>query len=272
MSWRWRARVFAGGLGFEHLIQAEEGRWELRLRCLDWGCPDLSCGHQSVCLSKLLPQTFSIPQREPRFPAAYQLIFPLLFLWLTSPLPSTQWFPPFLRKWTNMSRSPEYVPSTALGTLHGLSSFILKINPTSFLYYFRGSEAEGGEVTCPKCTAGKQRHWDLNPGSRTSEFTLLTTTQYFGHLMRRADSLEKTDAGKDWRQEEKGTAEDKMVGWHHWLNRHEFEQAPGVGDEQGSLACCSLWVAKSRTQLSDWTEPNHHPYQLWLSLRVNSNS
>ena len=91
-----------------------------------------------------------------------------------------------------MSRSPEYVPSTALGTLHGLSSFILTIIPTSFLYYFRGSEAEGGEVTCPKCTAGKQRHWDLNPGSRTSEFTLLTTTQYFGHLMRRADSLEKT--------------------------------------------------------------------------------
>ena len=47
-------------------------------------------------------------------------------------------------------------------------------------------------MICPKCTAGKQRHWDLNPGSRTSEFTLLTTTQYFGHLMRRADSLEKT--------------------------------------------------------------------------------
>ena len=47
------------------------------------------------------------------------------------------------------------------------------------------------------------------------------------------------DAGKDWRQEEKGTAEDEMVGWHHWLNGHEFEQAPGVGDGQGSLACCS---------------------------------
>ena len=47
------------------------------------------------------------------------------------------------------------------------------------------------------------------------------------------------DAGKDWRQEEKGTAEDEMVGWHHWLYGHEFEQAPGVGDGQGSLACCS---------------------------------
>ena len=47
------------------------------------------------------------------------------------------------------------------------------------------------------------------------------------------------DAGKDWRQEEKGTAEDEMVGWHHRLNGHEFEEALGVGDEQESLACCS---------------------------------
>ena len=47
------------------------------------------------------------------------------------------------------------------------------------------------------------------------------------------------DAGKDWRQEEKGTTEDEMVGWHHRLDGHEFEWAPGVGDEQGSLACCS---------------------------------
>ena len=49
------------------------------------------------------------------------------------------------------------------------------------------------------------------------------------------------DAGKDWRQEEKGKKEDKMVGWHHWLNGHKFEQAPGVGDGQGSLVCCSPW-------------------------------
>ena len=58
--------------------------------------------------------------------------------------------------------------------------------------------------------------------------------QYFGHLMWRADSLEKTDAGKDWGQ--KGTAEDEMVGWHHWLSGHEFEQALGDGEGQGSLA------------------------------------
>ena len=49
------------------------------------------------------------------------------------------------------------------------------------------------------------------------------------------------DAGKDGRQEDKGMTEDDMVRWHHRLNGHEFEQAPGVGDGQGSLTCCSPW-------------------------------
>ena len=62
------------------------------------------------------------------------------------------------------------------------------------------------------------------------------------------------DVGKDWRQEEKGMTEDKMVGWHHWLNGHEFEQTPGDSEGQGSLACCSLWVTKNQTQLSNWTK------------------
>ena len=59
------------------------------------------------------------------------------------------------------------------------------------------------------------------------------------------------DAGKDWRQEEKGTTEDEMVGWHHWLNGCEFEQAPGAGDGQ---AAAVHGVAKSWTWLSNWTE------------------
>ena len=58
------------------------------------------------------------------------------------------------------------------------------------------------------------------------------------------------DAGKDWRQEEKGMTEDEMVGWHHWLNGHEFEEALGVGNGQGGLACCSPWGHKQ----SDMTE------------------
>ena len=66
------------------------------------------------------------------------------------------------------------------------------------------------------------------------------------------------DAGKDWRQEEKGTTEDEVVGWHHRLNGHEFEQVPGVGDGQGSLACCSPWGCKESdmTEWLNWTERN----------------
>ena len=60
------------------------------------------------------------------------------------------------------------------------------------------------------------------------------------------------EAGKDGRQEEKGMTGDEMVGWHHWLNGHEFEQALGNGDGQGSLACCSPWGCKE----SDTTELN----------------
>ena len=64
-----------------------------------------------------------------------------------------------------------------------------------------------------------------------------------------------SDAGKDWRQE-KGTTEDEMVGWHHRLYGHEFEQVPGVGDGQGSLACCSPWGRKESdmTEQLNWTE------------------
>ena len=58
------------------------------------------------------------------------------------------------------------------------------------------------------------------------------------------------DAGKDWRRE-KGMTEDEMLGWHHWLNGHEFEQTPGVGDGQGSLACCSPWGHRVG---QDWIE------------------
>ena len=58
------------------------------------------------------------------------------------------------------------------------------------------------------------------------------------------------DAGKDWRQET-GVTEDEMVGWHHWLNGHEFEQAPGHGEGQGSLACCGPWCCKE-LDMAEW--------------------
>ena len=62
-----------------------------------------------------------------------------------------------------------------------------------------------------------------------------------------------SDAGKDWRHEEKGMMEDETVGWHHWLNGHEFAQAPGDGEAQGSWVCCSSWGRKEPTWLCDWT-------------------
>ena len=70
--------------------------------------------------------------------------------------------------------------------------------------------------------------------------------------------LTRPDAGKDWRQEEKGMAEDEIVGWHHWLNGHEFEQAPGVGEGQGSLGCCSRWGREEldTTEQLNWAEPS----------------
>ena len=82
--------------------------------------------------------------------------------------------------------------------------------------------------------------------------------QYFGHLMQRANP----DAGKDWRPEEKGTTEDKMVGWHHQLNGPEFEQAPGDGQGQGSLACCSPWGYKE-SDMTEWLNNNKN----WKSSR-----
>ena len=69
--------------------------------------------------------------------------------------------------------------------------------------------------------------------------------------------------------------EDEMVGWHHRLDGHEFEEAPRVGDRQGSLACCSPWGYKEGTRLSDWTEVKEESVQhgvkinsSWLQFKV----
>ena len=76
-----------------------------------------------------------------------------------------------------------------------------------------------------------------------------------------------SDAGKDWRQEEKGKTEDEMVGWHHRFDGHEFEQAPGVGDGQGGLACWSPWGSQrvGYKWLRDWTDWKPEQWILTLS-------
>ena len=65
-----------------------------------------------------------------------------------------------------------------------------------------------------------------------------------------------SDAGRDWGQEEKGTTEDEMAGWHHWLDGHEFGWTLGVGDGQGGLVCCDSWGRKESdtTEWLNWTE------------------
>ena len=72
----------------------------------------------------------------------------------------------------------------------------------------------------------------------------------------RVDLLEKTDAGRDWGQEEKGMTEDEMAGWHHQLDGCEFEWTLGVGDGQGGQVCCSSWGCKESdtTEQLNWTE------------------
>ena len=95
---------------------------------------------------------------------------------------------------------------------------------------------------------------------RWNSNTLATWCEELTHLKR-------PDAGKDWRQ--KRTTNDEMVAWHHWLNGHDFEEALGVGDGQGSLSCCSPWGDKE----SDMTELNWdlclpNICSLWLSISL----
>ena len=104
---------------------------------------------------------------------------------------------------------------------------------------------------------------EISPGCSLEGITLKLKLQYFGHLMRRVDSLEKTlmlekIEGRRRRegQEETGTTEDEMVVWHHRLNGHEFEQTLGDGEGQGSLACLSVGLQIVGYDLV--TEQHHH--------------
>ena len=76
------------------------------------------------------------------------------------------------------------------------------------------------------------------------------------------------DAGKDWGREEKGMTEDEMIGWHHWLNGHEFEQTPGDSEGQGSLVCCSPWGCKE-LDMTEGLNNNFEPYFTWTLEQLN---
>ena len=80
---------------------------------------------------------------------------------------------------------------------------------------------------------------EISPEYSLEGLMLTLKLQYFGHLMQRTVMGKDPDAGKDWKQEQKGPTEDEMVLWYHQHDGHEFAQALGVGDGQGSLVCCS---------------------------------
>ena len=85
---------------------------------------------------------------------------------------------------------------------------------------------------------------EISPGISLEGMMLKLKLQYFGHLTRRVDSLEKTDAESVSGQEENWTTQDEMAGWHHGLDGRESELTPGDGDGQGGLACCDSWGCK----------------------------
>ena len=109
----------------------------------------------------------------------------------------------------------------------------------------------------------------VNPKEINSEYSLeglmlKLKLRFFGHLMWTTSSLGKDPAAeKDWRQEEKAT-EEEIVGWHHQLNRHEFEQTPGDSEGQGSLAFCSLWGHKESDTIERLNNNTNHQLALRL--------
>ena len=97
---------------------------------------------------------------------------------------------------------------------------------------------------------------ETSPGCSLEGLMLKLKLQYFGYLVKSWLIGKDSDAGRDWGQEEKGTTEDEMAGWHHWLDGRESEWTAGVGDGQGGLACCDSWGRKEldTTERLNWTD------------------
>ena len=94
---------------------------------------------------------------------------------------------------------------------------------------------------------------EINPEYSLEGLVLRQKLQYLATWCEEPTHWKDPDSGKNWGQEEKGATEDGMVGWHQWLNGHEFEQTLGIGEGRGCLACCSPLVTNGQTWLSDWT-------------------
>ena len=115
-------------------------------------------------------------------------------------------------------------------------------------------------VSCTARRSNQSILKEISPEDSLEGLMLKLKLQYFGHMMWRTDSLEKTlMLGKIEGRRKRGW---QRMRRHHWLDGHKFEQAPGVGDGQGSLACCSPWDCKEldTTKWLNWIEELKHPW------------
>ena len=110
--------------------------------------------------------------------------------------------------------------------------------------------------TQPVNLKGNQSSICIGKTDAETEAPILWPPESKSQLIRR-----DPDAGEGWRQEEKGMTEDGMIGWYHCLNGYEFEQAPGDGDGQGVLACCSPWGHKESDTTKQLNSSNYHSVQ-----------
>ena len=113
---------------------------------------------------------------------------------------------------------------------------------------------------------------EIDPKYSLEVLTLKLKLQYFGHLMWRADSMEKTLCWERLKAEEKGVTEDEIDGWHHWFNGHELGQTPRDGEGRTSLVCGSRWGRK-QSDTAWWlnrVEQQTEQQSIWITLTLCS--
>ena len=140
--------------------------------------------------------------------------------------------------------------------MYGCESWTIKLSTKELMLLNRDVGEDLWEESARRSNQSIMK--EISPEYSLEGLMLKLKLRYFGHLNGKSQIIRKApDAGKDWRQEEKEMTEDEMVGWHHQLDWPASEQAPGIGDGQGGLACCySCGRKESYIRLSDWTELN----------------
>ena len=156
--------------------------------------------------------------------------------------------------WMNKLECSEYNNILSVTISSFLSSPLALVSCLCSLPYFLSSQ-----ILCKSYSSGVKEIQPVHPkGNQSWIFIGRTDAEAEAPILWPPDvknwlTRKDPDAGKDGRQEEKGMTEDEMVGWHHWLDGHEFVQAPGVGDGQRGLECCGPWDRKE-LDMTDWTK------------------